>query len=210
MRYEPDIPRDVRMTSLVPEKRAIAQMIAADIPQRAAVMLDAGTTALMVARALQNHAELTVLTPDVHVAAELIMRPGMRVIMTGGENVPGTATVISHEAVETIRRHHVNIAVIGADGIEPTGVSVRNGTVIPLKYAMMDTTDRTVLAMDSSKFGQRNFARVADVDAFDEIVTDDRLDEAVLGDYPIPIRRATVANESIPDLTRGNGVSNSG
>lgn len=195
MRDEADVPLDVKMGRLVPEKRAIGQLVASTIPDGATVILDSGSTSLMVAQALASRRDFTVITPDIRVAAEFISRPDVRLIVPGGEGVPSTTTVVSQEAVETMRRFHVDVAVLAADAVDVGGASNMNGAVIPLKRAMIGAARRRILVMDSSKFGARKLVNVAPLNQFDEIVTDDGLDEETARAYPLPVRRASVVRE---------------
>lgn len=195
LRDEAEEPYDVKIGRLVPEKEAIGELIASQIPEGATVILDAGSTTLMVARALARHQDVTVITPDVRIAAELLFRPGIRLIMPGGESLPGTSTLLGQEAVESMRRYHVDIAVMAVDAVDEDVVSNLNGSVVPLKRAMMGAARRTVLAADRSKFGLRKLVTVAPVEEFDEIVTDDGVDEAVAAGFPVPVRRAALERE---------------
>lgn len=195
LRDEAEVPYDIKLGRLVPEKQAIGELIASQIPGGSTVILDAGSTTLMVARALAGHQDLTVITPDVRVAAEMLFRPGIRLIMPGGEGVVGTSTLLSQEAVETMGHYHVDIAVIAVDAVDEAVVSNLNGSVVPLKRAMMGAARRTMLAVDRSKFGIRTLVKVGSVEEFDEIVTDDGLDDGVAATFPVPVSRAPVEPE---------------
>jgi DeoR/GlpR family transcriptional regulator of sugar metabolism len=191
VRDEAEGPYNIKLGRLVPEKRAIAELTASLIPEGASVILDSGSTTLMVARALADHRGLTVITPDVRVAAELAIRPGIRLIVPGGEGIPGTSTLVSQESVEDFRRFTVDIAVIAADGVDEEAVTNMNGTVVPLKQAMINAADRSILVMDSSKFGLRKLMKVAPVQHLSEVVTDAGLAASVASSYPVPVRRAS-------------------
>lgn len=194
-RDEAEVPYDVKLSRLVGEKRAIGTLTASLIPDGSALILDSGSTSLAVARALADHQGLTVITPDIRVAAELIGHPDMRLIVLGGEALPRTTTVISQEAVESMRRYHVDIAVMGTDAVDPVSATNMNGTVVPLKRAMIGAAQRSILVVDSSKLGARKLVTVAPVQDFTEIVTDDRVSQEALTSYPIPARQATVSAE---------------
>lgn len=183
-RDEADIPIDVKLSTSAEQKRAIAATVAALIPPGASLMLDSGSTTLMVARALADHPNLTVVTPDVWIAAELITRRNVTVIVPGGESLTDTTTVVSQEAVSVIDRHHVDIAVMAVDAVDGHRATNSNGAVVALKRAMMRAAVRTILVADSSKFGHRHLVEVAGTEEFDEIVTDDGIDPDVVRDYP--------------------------
>ena len=65
-------------------KTAIAQACAAQIPNRASVFLNIGTSTEAVARALLRHNNLLVVTNNINVASILAAIPGCEVIVTGG------------------------------------------------------------------------------------------------------------------------------
>lgn len=182
---EADVPMGIKVTTLVDQKRAIAQRVADLIPAGASVILDAGSTSLMVAKALDRHTELTVLTPDVWIAAELIVHPHIHLIVPGGQNILHTTTLISQEAIEIVERHHVDIAVICVDAVDVHKATNSNGAIVAMKQAMMRAAARTLLVVDSSKFDQRRLLEVAPTEAFGEIVTDDGVTERVVRDYPV-------------------------
>lgn len=197
LRDEAEVPYDVKIGRLVPEKKAIGHLVASEIPEGSTIILDAGSTTLMVARALAGHHDITVITPDVRIAAELLFRPDIRLIMPGGESLPGTSTLLGQEAVESMRRYHVAIAVIAVDAVDEEVASNLNGSVVPLKRAMMGAARRTILAVDRSKFGLRNLVKVAGVDEFDEIVTDDGVDETLAASFPVPVQRAALEQRGL-------------
>lgn len=190
-RDEADVPYDVKIRKLVPQKQAIGVAAAAQIPDGATVMLDSGSTTLMVAKALAERTDLTVVTADVVIAAELIVHPSIRLIVTGGESLQDTTTVVSQEAVDMVRRYHVDIAIVASDAVDHSGATNMNGVVVPLKRAMMESARRTILVADSSKLGQRRLVRVAPLEAFEELITDDGAAASETVGYPIPVRKVS-------------------
>jgi DeoR/GlpR family transcriptional regulator of sugar metabolism len=196
-RDEAEVPYDVKIGRLVAEKQAIGQLVSTLIPEGSTVILDSGSTTLMVAQALTEHRGITVITPDVRIAAELLFQPDIRVIVPGGEGLAGTSTLLSQEAVESMRRFHVDVAVMAVDAVDAEVTSNLNSAVVPLKRAMMGAARHTILAVDSSKFGSRKLVRVAPVEEFDEIVTDAGLDEPTAAGFPVPVRRAAVNHEGV-------------
>lgn len=195
LRDEAEVPYDVKIGRLVSEKKAIGRLVASEIPEGSTIILDAGSTTLMVARALAGHHDITVITPDVRIAAELLFRPDIRLIMPGGESLPRTSTLLGQEAVESMRRYHVDIAVMAVDAVDNEVVSNVNGSVVPLRRAMMGAARHTILAVDNSKFGLRKLVKVAPTEEFDEIVTDDGVDETLAAGFPSPVRRAAADRE---------------
>jgi DeoR family transcriptional regulator of aga operon len=44
-----------------------------------------------------------------------------------------------------------------------------------LNRMMMDASQKTVLLVDSSKFGKRGFSKICNLDKIDQIITDDKV-----------------------------------
>ena len=193
VRDEAEVPLGQKIGLRVAEKRAIAHEVARHIPNDSTVLLDAGSSCLLVAQALFAHRGLTVVTPDVSIAAELITRSDVRLILPGGEAVPETSTVLNQEAVEMVRRLHVDVAVMGADAVDARGASNLNSAVVPFKRAMIGSAARTILAVDHSKLNTRRLIAVANLEELALLVTDDGGPEDATADYPIDVVRVAIA-----------------
>jgi DeoR family transcriptional regulator of aga operon len=73
-----------RMTVHSAQKEAIGRKAAETVNDGEAVLIDTGTTALCVARALKHFENLTVVTGSLPVAWELRGAPGIETILLGG------------------------------------------------------------------------------------------------------------------------------
>ncbi len=149
------------------EKRAIALAALEHIREGDALILDAGSTTLALARAmLGRFRHLTVITSSVPIALELA-RAGWDLILTGGHLREHSLALIGPAAVNTLTDFHVDKAFLGA-----TGVTLREGYSTPnpldaqLKQAMMRAADESYVLADSSKLGRgvlANYARLEDI-----------------------------------------------
>ncbi|WP_153393754.1 DeoR/GlpR family DNA-binding transcription regulator [Ornithinicoccus halotolerans] len=196
-RDEPEVPYQVKLEQRVAEKEAIGRAAAAQVPDGGSVMLDSGSTTLMVARALSGRRNLTVVTADVRIAAELVTRPDVRLIVPGGESVPDTTTVVSQEAVELVQRMHVDLTVLGVDALDRDGATSFTSTVVPLKRAMIASGRRTVIVADSSKLGRRQLVRVASLEEVDEVITDAGADPRLVDQFPVPVQAVGAETEKV-------------
>ena len=73
-----------RKKLFLPEKKAIAQMLAKHIPDGASICINLGTTTEEVAHALLGHTNLRVLTNNLNVAAIMARNPNFDVVVAGG------------------------------------------------------------------------------------------------------------------------------
>jgi DeoR family transcriptional regulator of aga operon len=186
-----EIPYDVKIETNVAQKRAIARAVAELVPHRRSLLMDSGSTTLEVARALRGHREMTVITNDLRVAAEIANQGDVRLIVLGGEALPAVYTLASERAVDLINEFHVDYAVMGADAVDPQGITNTNSNEVSMKRAMLRAADQVLVVADSSKFGRSALVRVADLENVDLIVTDDGLSEQTTAEYPVEIRRVS-------------------
>jgi DeoR family transcriptional regulator of aga operon len=187
-----EIPYDVKVGTNVAQKQAIARAVAEVVPHGSSLLMDSGSTTLEVARALRGHRELTVITNDLRVAAEIANQGDVRLIVLGGEALPAVYTLASERAVNLIREFHVDYAVMAADAVDPQGITNTNSNEVSMKRAMLRAAAKVLLVADSSKFGHSALVRVSDLGEVDLVITDDALGEDAAADYPVEIRRVGV------------------
>jgi DeoR family transcriptional regulator of aga operon len=184
-----ETPYAVKVEENVTQKRAIARAVSETVPHGSSLLMDSGSTTLEVARALRGHRELTVVTNDLRVAAEIANQGDVRLIVLGGEVLPSVYTLASEHAVALIGEFHVDYAIMGADAVHPRGITNVNSNEVSMKRAMMRAADHVVVVADSSKFGCAALVRVADLDDVDLVITDDGLSHEQAAEYPVEVRR---------------------
>jgi DeoR/GlpR family transcriptional regulator of sugar metabolism len=115
---------------------------------------------------------LTVVTNCLPVAASLGSGERCRVIMCPGEFVLRESGVFGADALQFIARFKADKAFIGAGGVTVEGVSDADSAGCAVKRAMMAQSDRTLLLLDSSKFGRGLFENICPWPAIDTLVTE--------------------------------------
>jgi DeoR family transcriptional regulator of aga operon len=140
------------------------------------------------------------------VAAEIANQGDVRLIVLGGEALPSVYTLASERAVDLISELTVDFAVLGADAVDPRGITNINSNEVSMKRAMMRAADQVLVVADSSKFGQSALVRVAGLEDVHLIVTDDGLARESTADYSVAIRRVSpvLENSSPPPLPRSD------
>lgn len=164
------------------EKRAIGAAAAGLIPDGASLFINIGTTTEEVARALDGHDRLLVITNNLNVATMLYRNPRIDVIMAGGPVRRADGAVIGAAAVEFVRQFKVDHAVIGASAIDEDGslldFDVRE---VQVARAIIENARSVILVADHSKLERSAPVRIAHLSEMDHFVTDrlpsDRLRE---------------------------------
>jgi DeoR/GlpR family transcriptional regulator of sugar metabolism len=154
------------------EKAAIGRAAAQFVANGDVVVLDSGTTTLLLAKALRAKRDLTIVTTDLKIALELTDVPGFEVICVGGTVRPRSYNTLGTFAEGMLRELRANHTFLGADGIDlDAGLTNATVTEVPVKRLMMRAGRVVRLLADSSKFGRVGLAKVADLTEFAEIIT---------------------------------------
>ena len=177
-----DLPLRFKVARRAPEKQRIAAAAAALVPAGATVCLNGGTTTTEIARALGTRADLhddprgpavTVVTNALNIANELVVRPHVRVVTTGGVARPQSYELIGPIAAAMLQAVAVDVTILSVDGLDHRhGASTHHDGEAAINQIMADQAERVVVAADSSKLGRRAFARICAVSAIDTLVTD--------------------------------------
>lgn len=167
-----ELPLNVRDTSRVAEKRAIAKMASQLVNPGDTVFIGGGSTTLWLAENLLQM-RVTVVTNSIPVASELYRSNLVHVVVVGGSLRPLEMTTIGPRVVETIKAYRANIAFLGAPGIDAVhGFTVDGDSEAASDKAYIAGAQKTVLLVDHTKLGQVCSTHVVDMSEIDIVVTD--------------------------------------
>jgi len=175
--FEPDLPMRIGRNTV--GKSAIARACLAMISDGDAVYLDAGSTILRLAEYLAEDSpdlarprNVNVLTNAMPVAQTLAQRGDTRHTVIGGSFRPVGACFVGPLAIQSLTSFTVNVAFIGVTGWTESGFSVSDLAEAQVKAAAMQIARRVVVAMDVSKVGASDFARLCGLDEATTVVID--------------------------------------
>ncbi|NOV99000.1 DeoR/GlpR family DNA-binding transcription regulator [Isoptericola halotolerans] len=187
----PDTGVEVRLRLRTAAKERIGVLAASLVRDGAALLINAGSTTLSLARALSDHRELTVATNNLRIAAEMSPSVYRDLYVLGGAIRPSAQATFGpvrfaawSDGPEIDIRCDLAFIAVGAVSVTD-GFSTSNVTEASMMSDMMDRAERVVVLADSSKFGRRLFATVAELDRADVLVTD--------ADPPADLRDALTA-----------------
>lgn len=167
-----------RASHMADQKRRIGKAVAELLPHRGTVFLDAGTTTQAVAEALDDTAELTVVTNAAGIATLLAHRPRVTVRLVGGRIRPRTEAAVGDWAVQLLSGLSVDLAVVATNGVSVArGLSTADPEEAAVKRAAVAAGQRVALAADHTKVGDEQFATFATLDQVDLFVTDTGIDD---------------------------------
>lgn len=163
------------------EKLRIAREAATRVADGYAVGLTGGTTTTEVARALVNHQRLTLVTNALNIASEMAVRPGQKLVVTGGVARSESYELVGPIAEASLAGLNLDIVFLGTDGISlEAGFTTHHEVEAHTNRALIGRSRWVVVTADSSKFGRVAFAQICEVGAVDELITDAAADAAIL------------------------------
>jgi DeoR/GlpR family transcriptional regulator of sugar metabolism len=188
-----DVPYAVKQRRNLAAKRAIGSAACAFVRDGDRVILDSGSTTYQLAVELRKRQDLTIITNDLVIGQMVADYTGVRLLMTGGELLSTTYSLVGATALMLIKEIRVDWTFLSADAIDAEiGLTNTNTLEIALKQAMLAAARRVIVLVDSSKFGPPALVHVADIDEVDIILTDDQLDESKVAAYGGRLQRVSV------------------
>ncbi|MGO4300981.1 DeoR/GlpR family DNA-binding transcription regulator [Leifsonia sp. RAF41] len=178
-----DLPIRYKREQHAPEKLRIAQAASALVPRGAVVGLCGGTTSTAVATVLGSrpdlmepspHTSLTVVTNAINIAAQLVMRPQIKTVVTGGVVHARSYELVGPYSDVVLEKITMDIAFIGVNGIDPiVGATVHDEGEASVNSLMARRATRAVVVADSSKIGRKAFATLGGPKLLTTLITDE-------------------------------------
>ena len=155
------------------EKHAIGREAARLITRDDSIVIASGTTVHALARNIQPIHRLTVVSASLAVSNILSQHENIDIMQLGGMLRHSSLSVVGEYASLILERCSFSKLYLGVDGIDfEFGITTTDMREAALNQKMMAAAQKTIVLADSSKFGRRGFAKIADIDAVDIIVTD--------------------------------------
>lgn len=154
-------------------KARIAAKLRSLVPEVGAIGMDASSTVGRVAAILDSARDLTVVTNGLDTFQCLHGRPGILPMLTGGRLDPRTGSLVGPMAAVMARQVLLGGLLISAAAVDPVlGPSEATIEEAELKKELAAVAEMVVLAVDSSKLGERAVAVSVGWSRIDTIVTE--------------------------------------
>lgn len=182
-----------RLGEAYKEKLAIGRTAAALIEEGESVILDAGTTTLGVALALQQ--KCFVVTNSLPAADILGMRQNITTVLTGGEVQRATFSLIGSLTRQAFSGLNADKLFLAAGGVSiDKGLSTASMIESEVKHAMINAAKEVILVADSSKLGKICYHTFVKWEKINKFITDPGADLTLLkeiGDQGVEVLLAT-------------------
>ena len=157
-------------------KKRIAQAAVAMISEGMTVILDSGSTTLLIAEALVRMTNITVITNSLPAAFTLSENKDITLVVCGGTVRHKTHSMHGTIAERSLQGISADLMFVGADGIDTTnGITTFNeGYSISVMAA---AAHKVVAVLDASKFNRRGFNQVLPMEKINCVITDSGIND---------------------------------
>lgn len=159
---ESEAPMAVRVLQGSSRKDSLGRAAASLLSAGQYVFIDAGSTNLAIACAIDPQLALTIATNSPLIAVELMKLPRAEVIMLGGNVSTLTGGVTGLRAVEQMRQFNFDLCFLGACAIDPdNGVTAFGLEDADFKRAVVAASGQVVVAVTNEKLSSVAHYQVA-------------------------------------------------
>ncbi len=174
----PEAPLSEKRARHRERKLCIAKLAATLVAPGDKLILDAGSTTLMLAQRLQTAAPLTVFTNSLPIAGELGHAAGIQLLVSGGTLRQASQSLQGSQAEASLQAYVFDKLFMGADGLDAAfGLSTHDADDARLNACMIDHARKVIILVDSSKFGQLCLHRICGLDRVHTVISDASLPE---------------------------------
>jgi DeoR family fructose operon transcriptional repressor len=174
------VPFERRDAARTAQKRAIAELAAAEARAAETVALDAGTTVAAVAPLLGS---ATIVSHSLPVIEAVTRAASPRLVAVGGHYQPDTRSFAGPLAEETLRSVRFDVAFLSATAVGLDGLWGTNVLDAAIKRVIARQSAKVVLLADADKLGSTAAVRIAALDIVDVLVTDSRADPRIIANF---------------------------
>ncbi|WP_226628248.1 DeoR/GlpR family DNA-binding transcription regulator [Alloyangia pacifica] len=185
----------VRLMEAAEAKQRIAERAVALLPQRSHCFIDAGSTTAILAKALLDRTDLTIVTNSLPIARTLTC--AHRVTLLGGELDKDRQGTYGALTVEAIRRYHLDFAIIAPVAVDAAaGLTNYSMDEALVARAMVEHAGHTIALAHAAKLGRQSRARVCGLGSVNTLISDqDDIADRLGGPCPECLRVLTAGPE---------------
>ena len=192
-------PYDQRTTTNAAAKRAVSQVAADLIPDGATVFISIGTTPMMVAEALRDRKQLTIITNNLNAAMALSHETTNRIILPGGELRLPDRDILGEEVAKLFDGYRAEYGIFGVAGVASDGGLLDfHASEVAIREKIRAGCKTSILVLDSTKFGRAAPAVGGNIADVDVIV----LDKLPNGEFAAPLEKLSERLKLVGEVTR--------
>lgn len=137
-------------------KRKVGRQAVKLLQSGMSIYMDAGSTVYAVAQELKNSGltNVRIMTPSIPIAELLAEASDIQVFLTGGNVLAKQSCLVGELSEVSISQWDFDIALLGAEGIDDTGLWNSDAGLVRQHRNIIRSVDRIVYCLDPSKSNQ--------------------------------------------------------
>ncbi|MEA2021504.1 MAG: DeoR/GlpR family DNA-binding transcription regulator [Candidatus Caldatribacteriota bacterium] len=158
---------------MLEEKIKICRKAASLIKPNDTIIIDTGSTTENLPKFIPVSMSVNIICYTLNVLFKVYENKNWKIIFPGGYFHDNAMMFESTEGIKMIRKIRANTAFISAAGVsEKLGFTCATSYEKNTKRAAIESSDKKILLVDSSKFGKIKISHFAELTDFDAIITD--------------------------------------
>lgn len=167
----------IRETAYVDSKQLIAKKCSNLVHNGDSIFLDASTTSLFIAKAIQNM-RLTVVTNSLEIIKQLSDCLNIKLISIGGTFLADNRLFTGKIAIQALDYYYFDKTFMSCRSLSKIhGITDSNDSMSEIRQKLIQRSDNVYLVADYSKFNKTSFIKICDFEDIDAVVTDMHLTE---------------------------------
>lgn len=172
-------PYEERLAENQALKQRFARQIVDRLPDGGLVFIDSGSTNLAVAQAIPDDRQFAVVTNAPAIAATLMLRRDIEVVMAGGRVDRDLGAAVDATALAAIEVLRPDLFVMGTCGIDPArGIFADRWDEYLVKRTLARNSARLIAAVETAKVGNGAPYHIADFSPVITLIADPALGDA--------------------------------
>lgn len=148
--------------------KAIAQLKEGDV-----VVMSGGTTNLEVARLMPSDLKLTIFTPSLPIALQLLAHELLEVIFVGGKLSHDAQISVGGDAIRMLQQVKADVCLMGTGNLDVNhGLTEFDWDVVQLKKGMIECAKRVMVLTISEKINSAQRFNVCPIASIHSLVTE--------------------------------------
>lgn len=168
-----EIPLYVRESEKKEEKDKIASLASEYVSNGDVIIMDSSSTTIRMIPYLANKTKLTIITNGAKTAVDLAELKNFKVYSTGGKLRENSLSYIGETANKFFNNFNADTLFFSCRALSiERGITDSNEEEAILRKLMIQSSHKSVLLCDSSKFDRTSFCKIGHINYIDTIVTD--------------------------------------
>lgn len=166
-------------SKLVIASKAISQLKNGNV-----VVMSGGTTNLEVARLIPHELKITVFTPSLPIAMQLLAHESVEVIFVGGKLSHDAQISVGGDAIRTLQQIKADLCLMGTGNLDVNdGLTEFDWDVVQLKKGMIESAKRVMVLTISEKINSTQRFNVCPIASIHTLITELNPDDALLHEF---------------------------